>query len=313
MIEVSNLIKCFGNHVAVAGLDFGAEQGDILGLIGPNGAGKTTTLRILASLEQPDAGDVRLAGVDILRDVEKARKVVGFMPERFGLYDELSVRDYLDFFARILNLSYDERRRRVDDLIELCDLKSKIDSGCGTLSKGVRQRLFVAKTLLSDPPVMLLDEPASGLDPRARIEFRELLKELSDHGKTILISSHILSELDAICTAIVIVEQGRVQFTGNVQELSSQLHQQSIVVRLLNNDQSADLMSWLSLRDQVENCEQLEDRQGRFFRFEHHATKDFIPALLKDLLAADFTVFSFQVEAAGLESLFLKVTEGLVS
>jgi ABC-2 type transport system ATP-binding protein len=309
MIKVRQLVKSFGDQLAVAGLDLEAQQGDILGLIGPNGAGKTTTLRILATLEQADAGHVELSGYDLFDNIEAVRKVVGFMPERFGLYDELTVRDYLEFFARIHGFDNRQIRRRVDDLITLCDLEGKVDAGCGSLSKGVRQRLYVAKTLLSDPPILLLDEPASGLDPRARIEFRELMRELAEHGKTILISSHILSELDAICNRVVVVESGRVRFAGGMTDLEQQTQIQTIHVRFYPITASEAAVPVIAKSTDVSRIE--KTAAGLSFQFA--GPKENIPQLLKSLIAAGHPVFSFTVDGRGLESLFLSVTEGVVS
>jgi ABC-2 type transport system ATP-binding protein len=309
MIRVRQLVKSFGDQLAVSGLDLEAEQGDILGLIGPNGAGKTTSLRILATLEQADAGHVELAGHDLFTDIEAVRQVVGFMPERFGLYDELTVRDYLEFFGRIHGFDRSRLKRRVDDLIALCDLGTKADAGCGSLSKGVRQRLYVAKTLLSDPPILLLDEPASGLDPRARIEFRELMRELADHGKTILISSHILSELDAICNRVVVVESGRVQFAGAISDLQQYTLIQTIHMRFWPDAAANDAVGFLKERVGVNQVE----RTAIGISFQFDGDKDQIPVLLKSLVEIGHPVFSFTVEAQGLESLFLSVTEGVVS
>lgn len=309
MIEVKQLVKSFGDQLAVAGLDLEAEEGDILGLIGPNGAGKTTSLRILATLEQGDAGYVRLAGYDLFEDIESVRQVVGFMPERFGLYDELTVRDYLEFFARIHGFDRQRLKRRVSDLIALCDLEAKVDAGCGSLSKGVRQRLYVAKTLLADPPILLLDEPASGLDPRARIEFRELMRELAGHGKTILISSHILSELDAICNRVVVVEGGRVQFAGATADLEQQTRLQTIHVSLHPQDRVTEALELIA---KTANTSQVE-KTGTGLRFQFDGEKDEVPKILKSLIDGQFPVYSFNVESQGLESLFLSVTEGVVS
>ena len=312
MIEVHRLVKGFGHQLAIAGLDLEAGPGDVLGLIGPNGAGKSTTLRVLATLEQADAGTVRIAGFDTRTEVEDARRSVGFMPERFGLYDELTVRDALDFFARVLGLESKDRRRRVDALLELCDLHGKASSGCGSLSKGVRQRLYVAKTLLTDPPVLLLDEPASGLDPRARIEFRELLRELASRGKTVMISSHILSELDAICTRAVVVEGGRVRFAGRMSELQSRSRALRMRATLLDE---SDIAALAALREALERDERISEvaSTGAQVMFSFAGERAELVPLLAELVTGGHPLVGFAVEDGGLESLFLEFTEGQIT
>lgn len=220
-IETVQLTRRYGRMVALDQLNLQVEQGQIYGFIGPNGAGKTTTLRMLAGLLEPTSGDVRLMGQRLI--VGGGQRLVGYMPDFFGVYDDLRVWEYLDFFARCYGLPATQRKRTVNELLSLVDLEPKRDAYVQHLSRGMQQRLCLAHALVHNPPVLLLDEPASGLDPRARVELRELLRTLRDMGKTILLSSHILSELAEVCTEIGIIEQGRMVVSGPVDEVRRQL------------------------------------------------------------------------------------------
>src|SRR5215212_7362512 len=206
IVEARGLLKRYDGTVAVAGVDLSIGEGEIFGLVGPNGAGKTTMLRMLATLLAPTAGDAEIAGESIRRNPQAVRRVLGYMPDAFGVYDDMKVWEYLDFFGRCYGLGPAERRRMIGDLLELVDLAHKRDAYVLSLSRGMQQRLCLAHALVHDPKVLLLDEPASGLDPRARVELRELLRELRSLGKTILISSHILPELEELCTSVAIVD-----------------------------------------------------------------------------------------------------------
>ncbi|MGE0709722.1 MAG: ABC transporter ATP-binding protein [Planctomycetota bacterium] len=223
MIEVSGLRRRFEDFEAVRGISFTVPQGDIFGFIGPNGAGKTTTIRILATLLLPTAGTARIQGFDVTEDPERVREVMGYMPDLWGVYPDLTVREYLSFFAASYGLARKDRARAVGDVMDLTDLAGLADRLVEQLSKGMKQRLCLAKTLVHDPQLLILDEPADGLDPRARIELRELLRELSSMGKTILISSHILTELSDLVTSVGIVERGRLLMAGPVDEIVARL------------------------------------------------------------------------------------------
>lgn len=220
-IETIQLTRRYGRMVALDQLNLQVEQGKIYGFIGPNGAGKTTTLRLLAGLLEPSSGDVRLMGQRLIAG--GGQRLVGYMPDFFGVYDDLRVWEYLDFFARCYGLPAAQRKRTVNELLSLVDLEPKREAYVQHLSRGMQQRLCLAHALVHNPPVLLLDEPASGLDPRARVELRELLRTLRDMGKTILLSSHILSELAEVCTEIGIIEQGRMVVSGPVDEVRRQL------------------------------------------------------------------------------------------
>ena len=214
IVHATGLVKRYDRTLAVAGLDLDVAQGEIFGLVGPNGAGKTTTLRILATLLVPDQGNAEIAGASVRGNPNDVRRVLGFMPDSFGVYDDMKVWEYLDFFARCYGIPAERRRRIIADLLELVDLGPKRDSYVQALSRGMQQRLCLAHTLVHDPLVLLLDEPASGLDPRARVELRELLRELRSLGKTILVCSHILPELEELCTSVAIIDRGQVLAQG---------------------------------------------------------------------------------------------------
>ena len=234
IVETRGLVKRYDRTLAVAGIDLAIEPGEIFGLVGPNGAGKTTTLRMLATLLRPSAGHAEIDGWSVTRNPDEVRRVLGFMPDVFGVYDDMKVWEYLDFFARCYGLPAAGRRRMIADLLELVDLADRRDDYVQTLSRGMEQRLCLAHALVHDPKVLLLDEPASGLDPRARVELRELLRELRALGKTILISSHILPELEELCTSVAIVDKGQVLAQGRVADIERRLRFGAVLrVRLL--------------------------------------------------------------------------------
>ena len=236
IVRTSGLVKRYPGTLAVAGLDLDVGEGEIFGLVGPNGAGKTTTLRILATLLKPTAGEAEIAGIDVRRNPDAARRVLGFMPDVFGVYDDMRVWEYLDFFARCYGIPAARRRQMIGDLLDLVDLGDKRDAYVQGLSRGMQQRLCLAHTLVHDPQVLLLDEPASGLDPRARVELRELLRELRSLGKTIVISSHILPELEELCTSVAIVDHGQVLAQGRVADIEKRLRYGAVLrVRVLGD------------------------------------------------------------------------------
>ena len=223
MIEAVKLTKHYGKFVALKDLDLEIEQGDIYGFIGPNGAGKTTTIRILATLLEATSGHATIDGHDVAKEPYEVKKILGFMPDEFGVYDGMRLREYLDFFGAAYKIPQRKRASIIDDVLELTDLTSKADDFVSAFSRGMKQRCCLAKTLIHDPKVLLLDEPASGLDPRARIEMKELLKTLCAMGKTILISSHILSELGDMCNKIGILEHGELLASGEVSEIMARV------------------------------------------------------------------------------------------
>src|SRR4051794_5866145 len=262
IVRAQGLVKRYDATLAVAGLDLDVEQGEIFGLVGPNGAGKTTTLRILATLLAPTSGDAEIAGISVRRNPNAVRRVLGFMPDVFGVYDDMKVWEYLDFFARCYGIAPAKRTQMIGDLLDLVDLGDRRDSYVQGLSRGMQQRLCLAHTLVHDPQVLLLDEPASGLDPRARVELRELLRELRALGKTIVISSHILPELEELCTAVAIVDRGQVLAHGRVSDIERRLRFGAVLrVRVLAGRDSEEARVHFAADPRVASATVLDDGQ----------------------------------------------------
>jgi ABC-2 type transport system ATP-binding protein len=307
IVRTEGLVKRFDGTLAVAGIDLSIEPGEIFGLVGPNGAGKTTTLRMLATLLQPTAGDAEIDGWSVSRNPDQVRRVLGFMPDAFGVYDDMKVWEYLDFFARCYGLPAAGRRRMIADLLELVDLAPRRDDYVQTLSRGMEQRLCLAHALVHDPKVLLLDEPASGLDPRARVELRELLRELRTLGKTILISSHILPELEELCTSVAIVDQGKVLAQGRVADIERRLRFGSVLrVRVMAEGEALEAARDRLASDRdVASATILEDGTIELgFRGDDAASA----RLLAESVAAGLPIVSFARAASDLEELFLQVT-----
>ena len=306
-VLTEGLVKRYPGTLAVAGLDLAVSEGEIFGLVGPNGAGKTTTLRILATLLAPTGGRAEVAGVDVRRNPDAARRVLGFMPDVFGVYDDMKVWEYLDFFARCYGIPAARRRRMIGDLLELVDLEDKRDAYVQSLSRGMQQRLCLAHTLVHDPQVLLLDEPASGLDPRARVELRELLRELRSLGKTILISSHILPELEELCTSVAIVDHGRVLAQGRVADIERRLRYGAVIrVAVLGGPESLTAAREHFAGDpRVASATVTRDDLVELgFRGDDDGAAD----LLAGAVAAGIRIASFARAASDLEELFLQVT-----
>jgi ABC-2 type transport system ATP-binding protein len=311
IVRTSGLIKRYPGTLAVAGLDLDVGEGEIFGLVGPNGAGKTTTLRILATLLTATAGEAEVAGINVRRNPDAARRVLGYMPDVFGVYDDMKVWEYLDFFARCYGIAADKRRRMIADLLDLVDLGDKRDAYVQGLSRGMQQRLCLAHTLVHDPQVLLLDEPASGLDPRARVELRELLRELRALGKTIVISSHILPELEELCTSVAIVDHGQVLAHGRVADIEKRLRYGAVLrVRVIGDDAAVEAARAHFAEDpRVASATRLDDGEIELgFRGDDEESA----ALLARSIAAGIRISSFARAASDLEELFLQVTSGQV-
>jgi ABC-2 type transport system ATP-binding protein len=307
MIETKNLTKNYGNLTAVDDLNLTIQDGDIFGFIGPNGAGKTTTMRILVTLLEPTRGKAFINGLDVRRHGKKVRRLVGYMPDFMGVYDDLKVFEYLEFFAAAFGIERKKRKSIVEGVLELTDLQSKRSVTVDSLSRGMQQRLGLARVLIHDPKVLILDEPASGLDPRARIEIRELLRELKRMGKTIMISSHILSELEEICDHIGIIEHGRLVFSGTLEEILSQLGIQSKVrVRVANNQNKA--VELLTALPQIRQVQVFGDYIAVTFR----EGQDGDGIIARTLVNADLDIVSIQPERLKLDDAFLQLTKGVV-
>jgi len=307
IVRATGLVKRYDRTLAVAGLDLDIAAGEIFGLVGPNGAGKTTILRILATLLVPDSGDAEIAGASVRRNPNDVRRVLGFMPDSFGVYDDMKVWEYLDFFARCYGISAERRRRTIGDLLELVDLGPKRDTYVQGLSRGMQQRLCLAHALVHDPMVLLLDEPASGLDPRARVELRELLRELRSLGKTILVSSHILPELEELCTSVAIIDRGQVLAHGRVADIERRLRVGAVFrTRILAEGESLEAArAWFAGQPDVVTADLLEDGQ---IEIGFHGDDEGSARLLATAVRAGLRVATFSRAASDLEELFLQVT-----
>jgi len=307
VIETINLTKRYGQLLAVSNLNLTIEAGDCYGFIGPNGAGKTTTIRILATLLQPTWGEARVCDQVIGYESRKIRPLIGYVPDSFGAYEDMVVQEYLEFFAAAYDITGKARTRVVSDVLELTDLVYKRDSLVDGLSRGMQQRLSLARVLLHDPKVLLLDEPASGLDPRARIEIRELLKELKRMGKTILISSHILHELAELCNTIGIIEQGELIFSGSVEE-AVRRSRSGMVVHVAVTGRTAEAVRLLAATDGVAEAVH-EDSHIRVTLTDEADDFSFVA---RALLGAGMGIREIRPEAVNLETAFMRLTKGLV-
>jgi ABC-2 type transport system ATP-binding protein len=307
-IRTEALTRRYGGSVAVDGLDLAIETGEIFGLVGPNGAGKTTTLKMLATLLPPSAGDAEIGGMSVRSQPDAVRRVIGYMPDNFGVYDDMRVWEYLDFFGRCYGLSASRRRQMIGDLLELVDLVAKRDAYVQDLSRGMQQRLCLAHALVHDPQVLLLDEPASGLDPRARVELRELLRELRSLGKTIVISSHILPDLEELCTSLAIVDHGRVVASGRVEDIAQRFRIGGVYrVRLLGGDDQVEAArTALAGRSDVASVVAREDGLLELGLAGDDAAA---AAVLAALVQSGQRVVSFAPAAGDLEELFMQITE----
>jgi len=308
-IATTNLSKRYGRTLALDKLNLTIEPGTIYGFIGPNGAGKTTTLRMLAGLLEPSSGTVQLLGQRLDRDGRRAQHLVGYMPDFFGVYDDLRVWEYLDFFARCYNLPANKRRSTVDGLLDLVDLAPKRNALVQGLSRGMQQRLCLAHALVHDPPILLLDEPASGLDPRARVELRELLRTLRDMNKTILLSSHILNELADVCTAFGIMQNGHLVASGTLAEVQQQLGgAKQLRLQILHGvDQAQVVLGAIPGVGAVDVLEGDPDAPTVLL-VGWSGDAEATAALIVRLVAANVALLSFGEETNDLETLFLQLT-----
>jgi len=309
LVEITNLRKEYKNLVAVKGLSLTLEPGDIFGFIGPNGAGKTTTIKMLATLLEPTSGIARVDGIDVTEDPQEVRARIGYMPDAFGVYDDFKVWEYLDFFAAAYRIPKVDRPSLIDDVLELTTLTEKKDAYVEELSRGMKQRLCLAKTLVHDPKVLLLDEPASGLDPRARIEIKELLKELKSMGKTIIISSHILPELADFCTSVGIIERGELIVAGPIEAVMREVTGGRILEIRVPDSDRARACDILPKVQHVRAVKQI----GETLRVDYEGTLDDQSEVLLALIHGHVRVQSFAEQNTDLEDIFLRVTKGLVA
>ena len=307
MIELRRLHRFFGSTRAVDDVSFEVRRGQVFGYIGPNGAGKTTSMRILATLDVPSLGDAYVDGFSVVNDPDRVRRRLGFMPDYFGTYPNVNVIEYLDFFARSYGLRGKERLKALNHVMGFTKLEGLAQKPISGLSKGMKQRLCLGRTMIHDPGVLILDEPAAGLDPRARIQLREMIRALAADGKTVLISSHILTELDEMCDVVGIIEQGRMLAMGTVKDIQKAQHRQNWVrVRVLGG--AASLGQWLTARGDVHQM-QIDGEQATF---AHDGDEQSEADLLRDMIGASFRIAAFGSQAKSLEDVFMQVTEGLV-
>jgi ABC-2 type transport system ATP-binding protein len=314
IIEIQGLTKKYGALTALDDLNLTIEEGSVFGFIGPNGAGKTTTMRILTTLLKPTAGKAWVAGCSVHDDPRGVRRAIGYMPDFFGVYEDMKVWEYLDFFAACYDIPQSTRAGMIDDLLALVDLGHKKDVFVESLSRGMKQRLCLARTLTHDPQVLILDEPASGLDPRARIEMRELLRELKHMGKTIFFSSHILSEVADICTSIGIVEAGKLIAHGDMAEMKKQLRAHRLIQMRVLGD-TRPLQEFLVGREgvyQITPGEEL-DLPIDTIRIDFSGDDAALQHLLADIVGQGLPLVAFQEETGDLEDVFLHVTQGIVN
>jgi ABC-2 type transport system ATP-binding protein len=307
MIKIEHLTKHYGTLTALADIDLAIKAGDIFGFIGPNGAGKTTTMRILATLLEPTRGQAFIDGMDVGKKGKDVRRIVGYMPDFMGVYDDLKVFEYLEFFAAAFGIERKKRKAIVEGVLELTDLQSKANFTVDSLSRGMQQRLGLARVLIHDPKVLILDEPASGLDPRARIEVRELLKELKRMGKTIMISSHILSELEEICDHIGIIERGQLVFSGTMGEIRNRAGIQSKVrVQIVGNEARA--IELISALPEIQEVQQ----NGSFIGVTFKEGQKMDGIIARTLVNGGIDVISLEPEHVKLDEAFLMLTKGIV-
>jgi len=314
IIEIQGLTKQYGDLTALDNLSLTLQEGDVFGFIGPNGAGKTTTMRILTTLLKPTSGRAWVAGHSVTEDPRSVRRVIGYMPDFFGVYDDMKVWEYLDFFGACYDIPPSVRAGMIDDLLALVDLGHKKEAYVESLSRGMKQRLCLARTLTHDPQVLILDEPASGLDPRARIEMRELLRELKNMGKTIFFSSHILSEVADICTSIGIIEAGKLIAHGDMAEMKRQLRAHRLIQMRVLGD-TAPLQAFLLGRADIYNIvtHSEADLPPETIRVDFGGDDAALSRLLADVVEQGIPLLGFQEETGDLEDVFLHVTQGIVS
>jgi len=305
MLSIKNLNKRYGKFQAVTDLNLEIAEGEIFGFVGPNGAGKTTTMKIICGLLKATSGEITLDGTDVLNRRKDINENIGYMPDFFGVYDDLKVIEYLEFYASIYNIKGPERKKITDDLLELVDLGNKRDAYVDSLSRGMKQRLCLARCLVHNPRLLVLDEPASGMDPRARVEMKEILRNLKDMGKTIIISSHILPELSELCTSIGIIDRGRMVISGSVSEVMQRVYSKK-VLKIKVRDRLEDTITLLKEFPYVDKLVRGENTIQAGFEGD----EDDMSRVLSALVTAGIPVVSFAQLDGNLEDVFMKVTKG---
>lgn len=306
MIEIKGLTKKYGSFYALKGLDLTIKEGTVFGFVGANGAGKSTTFSILSTLLQPTDGEAYIDGIDVMQNPDEIRKLIGYMPDFFGVYDQLKAEEYLDFFGSSYGIPADQREKLIPQLLELVNLSHKRLEYVDVLSRGMKQRLCLARTLIHDPKVLILDEPASGLDPRARVEMRDILKQLKAMGKTILISSHILPELAEMCDEIGVIDQGKLIAHGSVAEIQAQLMgEKHISVKYQAGYDMKKAKQFFEEIPFISSIEIIDNKVN--FRFNGSDEEQM--KLLKKIVEKELPILSFAEEEKDLEDVFMAITE----
>ena len=301
MIEIKHLYKAFDNHMVLRNLNMKINDGAIYGFVGPNGAGKTTTMRIIAGLLKADSGQILIDGMDI---GSRHKEMIGYMPDFFGVYDKLRVKEYMAFFAFIYSLDREKTEQKTEQLLSLVKLTEKKEAYVDSLSRGMKQRLCLARCMIHDPKLLILDEPASGLDPRARYEFKEIIRQLRKQGRTVMISSHILSELSEMCTDICIIDEGRAVMDGSVEEIEYHMITASPLV-IHTAGRQEDAIALIRKNEMVETLSYNENEIRAVFK----GGREDEVMLLHELAAEGIPVYSFGRDRSGLETLFMRITD----
>jgi ABC-2 type transport system ATP-binding protein len=317
IIEIRELSKHFAQRTAVDDLNLTIEAGEIFGLVGPNGAGKTTTMRMMVTLLKPDKGEISVGGYSVEDDPREVRRLIGFMPDSFGVYGDMTVREYLDFFAACYHIPPEQRTGLINDLLELVDIAHRRDDMVDTLSRGLKQRIGLARVLIHDPNILVLDEPASGLDPRARIEIRELLIEVGRLGKTIIFSSHILADVAELCTRVGIMENAKLVAVGTLDQLSERVVPHRLIrvalLKQIEPDQVQKELASLSGVVAVRGQEGLNHSERVTFEVEFIGDDEALHQLLMSLLEKGIPVVQFSEDTQNLEEVFMRATRGILS
>lgn len=304
MLDIKNLRKKFKNFSALDGLNLQIEKGELFGFVGPNGAGKTTTIKIITGLLAPDEGSVTIDGVDAIRDSRSLKRKIGYVPDFFGVYDNLKVSEYMEFFASCYGIEGLQARKRTMLLLEQMKLEEKADFFVDGLSRGMKQRLCLARALLHDPELIVLDEPASGLDPRTRVEYLDTLRDLKEQGKTLFVSTHILSELSELCTSIGIIEQGRMVLQGSMEQIFDQVNSSNplLISVFSNKDKALTILK-------SHPCIQTISVGGEEIKVGFIGDRQDEALLLQQLVDADVMISGFMREKGSLESIFMQITD----
>ncbi|GKV55754.1 ABC transporter ATP-binding protein [Sporosarcina sp. NCCP-2222] len=308
MIEIKGLTKKYGSFTALDNLNLTLHEGTVFGFVGANGAGKSTTFLIMSTLLEATSGDVIIDGVNVREKPAAVRRLIGYMPDFFGVYDQLKADEYLDFYGASYGIPVEERRKLIPQLLELVNLTHKRYSYVDLLSRGMKQRLCLARSLIHDPKVLILDEPASGLDPRARVEMRDILKTLKKMGKTILISSHILPELAEMCDEIGVIDNGRLIAHGSVPEIQAKLQGEKVITVKVPIDAVSRALSFFEEQPHVSTIEMLETGDGITFKYLGNEVSQI--SLLQQAVKKEIPIVSFMEHVTNLEDVFMEITKG---